>query len=150
MERKIEISKQEVMLRVAETTAYTGAKMDDDKEGKAWERISTVDEDEAHLERFWEEGRSEVCNELRGLVLSELMRGEAYELRLELSSRFDDALLDGMRTSLESYFVNSITGKWYMYTNKAEASAYLTKAGACLEDLHRKAVFKHRPLRPKY
>lgn len=59
------------MREVAVTTAYTGAKMDKDE--KALQRISTVDEDENHLERFWEESRADLSQELIGLVSFEGM-----------------------------------------------------------------------------
>lgn len=59
------------MQEVAITTAYTGGKMDTDE--NALHRISTVDEDENHLERFWEESRADICQELIGLVTFEGM-----------------------------------------------------------------------------
>lgn len=59
------------MQEVAVTTAYTGGKMDKDE--NALHRISTVDEDENHLERFWEESRADICQELIGLVTFEGM-----------------------------------------------------------------------------
>lgn len=59
------------MQEVAVTTAYTGVKMDTDE--NAFQRISTVDEDESHLERFWEESRADICQELIGLVSFEGM-----------------------------------------------------------------------------
>jgi len=52
MEITLAINKENVMREVAVTTAYTGGKMDGDE--NALHRISTVDEDEAHLDRFWE------------------------------------------------------------------------------------------------
>lgn len=110
------------MKEVAVTTAYTGGKMDDD--ANAYERISTVDEDEAHLERFWEECRADICQELIGLVTFEGMVADEsqaggsisrigtvagrYELRLEVSRSFDEALLPSMMLSLFSYFVQGI------------------------------------------
>lgn len=63
------------MQEVAITTAYTGGKMDNDV--NALHRISTVDEDENHLERFWEESRADICQELIGLVTFEGMVSES-------------------------------------------------------------------------
>lgn len=71
MEITLSISKEDVMQEIAVTTAYTGGKMDNDE--KALHRISTVDEDENHLERFWEESRADLCQELIGLVTFEGM-----------------------------------------------------------------------------
>lgn len=172
MEITISINKEDVMREVAVTTAYTGAKMDDDE--SALERISTVDEDETHLERFWEESRADISQELIGLVTFEGMvsksirpsapvkaeaedgvpevnlAGPHYELRLDVSKSFDEALLPSMRLSLFSYFVQSIVAKWYVYTNKKEAGEYADKAVTLLDDIHRKAVYKKKPTRPTY
>lgn len=149
MEITLSISKGDVMQEVAITTAYTGGKMDNDE--KALERISTVDEDENHLERFWEESRSDLSQELIGLVVFEgTVRDGQYEVRLDVSKSFDEALLPSMRLSLFSYFVQSIAARWYVYTNKGEAGEYADKASALLEDIHRKAVWKKKPTRPTY
>lgn len=151
MEITLTINKGDVMREVAVTTAYTGGKMDTDE--NALERISTVDEDEKHLERFWEESRTDICQELIGIVAFEGMTGEdkkEYELRLEVSRSFDEALLPSMRVSLFSYFVQNIAAKWYVYTNKEEAGEYADKAATLLDDIHRKAVYKKKPTRPTY
>lgn len=170
MEITLSIKKEDVMQEVAVTTSYTGGKMDGDE--KALRRISTVDEDEQHLERFWEESRTDICQELIGLVSFEGMASDLsgpgsgmtdplkpikpmeppvhYELRLEVSRSFDSALLPSMRLSLFSFFVHNIAAKWYVYTNKGEAGEYADKAATLLDDIHRKALYKKRPIRPTY
>ncbi len=148
MEITLSIGKEDVMQEVAVTTTYTGAKMDED--GNALERISTVDEDRAQLDRFWEECRADLCQELIGLVSFEGMVDDRFELRLDVSKSFDEALLPSMKLSLFSYFVQGIAAKWYVYTNKKEAGEYADKATTLLDDIHRKAVYKKRPMRPTY
>lgn len=137
------------MQEVAVTTAYTGGKMIDNDE-HAPERISTVDEDESHLERFWEESRADISQELIGLVTFEGMTGTDYTLRLDVSKSFEEALLPSMRLALRSFFVHNIVAKWYIYTNKGEAGDYADKATTLLDDIHRKAVYKKKPTRPTY
>lgn len=173
MEITLTINKEDVMREVAVTTAYTGGKMMGNDED-ALQRISTVDEDEALLGRFWEESRTDICHELidlvtfEGMVLRDMYRpidppsrpsGAAdtdtkprlyYELRLDVSKSFDDALLPSMEVSLRSFFVHNIVAKWYVYTNKQEAGDYADKAVMLLDDVHRKAVYKKRPTRPTY
>lgn len=184
MEITLSISKEDVMQEVAVTTAYTGGKMDNDD--NALHRISTVDEDENHLERFWEESRADICQELIGLVSFEgmvkdsiikpvdpidpiipsgpiiqsastaaglppaIITTQHYELRLDVSKSFDEALLPSMKLSLRSFFVHNIVAKWYIYTNKGEAGDYADKATTLLDDIHRKAVYKKKPTRPTY
>lgn len=184
MEITLSIRKEDVMQEVAVTTAYTGGKMDNDD--NALHRISTVDEDENHLERFWEESRADICQELIGLVSFEgmvkdsiikpvdpidpiipsgpviqsastaavlppaIITTQHYELRLDVSKSFDEALLPSMKLSLRSFFVHNIVAKWYIYTNKGEAGDYADKATTLLDDIHRKAVYKKKPTRPTY
>lgn len=151
MEITLNVNKADVMREVAVTTAYTGGKMEGDE--NALERISTVDEDESHLERFWEESRADLSQELIGLVTYEGMATGSqsqYEVRLDVSKSFDAALLPSMKLSLFNYFVHGIVAKWYVYTNKKEAEEYAAKAMALLEDVHRKAVWKKKPSRPTY
>lgn len=148
MEVELRVNKKQTIGEVADTTSYTGAKMDGDP--KAFERISMVEEDRQHLERFWDESRAEVCRELRGLIADERMDGDDYVLELTLSNSFDEKLKESMRINLRSYFVHNITAKWYAYTNKGEAGAYADKAATLLDDVHRKAVWKKKPTRPMY
>lgn len=55
-EIELSVNKANVYTEVAKTTAYTGSKMQDDKE--AYSRIFATDEDREMLERFW----VEACN----------------------------------------------------------------------------------------
>ena len=148
MEITLTISKSAVLKEVAQTTSYTGAKMDDD--ANAYERISTVDEDQPELSRFWDESRAEVAQTFIRLLLSEGMVGDNYNLRLNVSVSFDTALLPGMQLGLFSYFVQSITAKWYVFTNKKEAGDFADRGSALLEEVKEKAFFKKKPVRPTY
>ena len=148
MEITLSIKKSEVFSEVAQTTSYTGAKMDDDV--NAYERISTVDEDQPELNRFWDESRAEVAQTFIRMLSSEGMDGDNYNLVLNVSVSFDTALLPGMQLGLFSYFVQSITAKWYVYSNKKEAGDFADRGSAILEEVKEKAFFKKKPTRPTY
>ena len=107
----LSISKSAVFKEVGQTTSYTGAKMEAD--ANAFERISTVDEDQPELGRFWDESRAEVAQAFIRMLVSEGMAedGDTYQLELNVSVAFDNALLPGMELGLFSYFVQSITAK---------------------------------------
>lgn len=150
MDITLSISKSAVLKEVAQTTSYTGAKMDDDS--NAFERISTVDEDKPELQRFWDESRAEVAQSFIRMLNSEGMEadGDTYKLELNVSVAFDTALLPGMQLGLFSYFVQSITAKWYVYTNKKEAGAFADRGAALLNEVKEKAFYKKKPVRPTY
>lgn len=141
------VNKEKVYEEVAQTTSYTGAKMDDEN---AYDRIFTTDEDKSMLERFWNECRNTVCNSMKKVLNLESETDGVFSLALELSNSFDEALTESMQRSLFSFFVMNITAKWYTFTNKEEATGYATEAATYLEDIMRKAYFKKRPVRPKY
>lgn len=143
----LNINKQEVYEEVAQTTSYTGAKMDDEN---AYERIFTTEGDESMLNRFWNESKNTICNSLKKLLVSETETDGVYILSLEVSNSFDDALTESMQRSLFSYFVMNITAKWYTFTNKQEATGYATEAATYVDDIMRKAFYKRKPTRPRY
>lgn len=148
MEITLSISQTEVFQEVARTTSYTATKMNDD--AKAYERITTVDEDRSELQRFWDESRAEVAQTFIRMLSSEGMDGDTYNVVLNVSVSFDTALLPSMQLGLFSFFVQSITGKWFVYTNKDEAGAFIDRGSALLEEVREKAFSKKEPVRPTY
>lgn len=141
------IDKESVYQEVAQTTSYTGAKMDDDS---AYERIFTTDEDKSMLERFWNESKNTIANRLKRILVNEQESDGTYSLLLGLSSSFDEALTESMQRSLFSFFVMNITAKWYTFTNKQEAAGYASEAATYIDDIMSKAFFKKKPTRPTY
>lgn len=157
MEIVFDIKKDEVYNEVAQTSSYTGAKMEDENAG-AYERIFTTDEDRSQLERFWNESCVTFCEVMkRYLTADSAIETETtpkkvtgHRFEMEFSKSFDAALLPSMRQELFSYFVMNITAKWYGFTNKKEAGEYATSATTLLEGIHRKACYKRKPQRPTY
>ena len=148
MEITLTISKPDVLKEVAQTTSYTGAKKVGDD--GALNRIATVDEDQPELQRFWDESRAEVAQTFIRLLANEGMSGDNYQLKLNVSVSFDMSLLPSMQLGLFSYFVQNITGKWYVFTNKEEAGAFADRGSALLQEVKEKAFFKKMPTRPTY
>ena len=148
MDITLSINQSSVLKEVAQTTSYTGAKMDDD--ANAYERISIVDEDHPELKRFWDESRAEVVRMFIRMIKSERMEGDTYNIILNVSSSFDDKLLPSMQLGLFSYFVQSITAKWYVFTNKKEADEFAKRGFNILGEVKEKAFFKKKPIRPTY
>ncbi len=148
MEITLTISKPDVLKEVAQTTSYTGAKKVGDD--GALDRIATVDEDQPELKRFWDESRAEVAQTFIRLLANEGMSGDNYQLKLNVSVSFDMSLLPSMQLGLFSYFVQNITGKWYVFTNKEEAGAFADRGSALLQEVKEKAFFKKMPTRPTY
>ena len=148
MEITLTINQKSVLNEVARTTSYTGAKMDDD--ANAYERISTVDEDQGELQRFWDESRAEVALTFMRMLTSESMEDGEYRLKLNVSASFDEALLPSMQLGLFSYFVQSIAAKWYVFTNKKEAGEFADVGKGLIDEVREKVFYKKKPTRPAY
>lgn len=151
----ITVNKKKVYDEVAKSTSYTGAKMAGDE--LAYERIFTTDEDQLMLERFWMECCNDATNEFRPFITSVTEQGDSgvislgnnYTATLALPSSFDENLIPSMQNSLFSYFVNSISGKWYKMTNKEEYESYLRDAQTNLLDVRSKLYYRKKPTRKK-
>lgn len=148
IEVMIQIEKDKVLAEVGKTTGYTGAKMDGD--GNAYDRIQTTDDDEEVLERFWNEAASATVGHFRQFVTSSSTNADSgnLEVMMSLSSAYDETLTASVQTSLKSYFVNYIVGKWYKFTNKGEADGYLAEAKRMMDDAASKIYYRKKPKRP--
>lgn len=145
----LEVSKNSVLTEVAKTTSYTGSKMDEDE--KAYDRIFTTDADLDMLERFWNESQIAVCEQLKKHLSGEQTKDNGdWEIKLSLSQSFDQALTNSMKKELVSFFVMNIVSKWFAFCNKKEAGDYAAAASELLIGVHKKALFKKRPVRPTY
>lgn len=167
MEIILAIQKTNVILEVKRTTSYTGAKIEGG-DADAFNRIRTVDGDTEELGRFWNECRSEIAKVFKHKLVSEGMysdstgqtpstSGDYYVLKLNVANSlgayeggFNSSLLPSMELGLFSFFVNSITAKWYIYTNKKEVGDYAAMATSLLEDLRQKVFSQKVPKRPTY
>ena len=147
------INKAHVYDEVAKVTSYAGKKMTGE-EG-AYERIFTTDEDRQVLERFWIEACNAATEQFKQFIESVSSQPESrdidltrdYVVVLSLSSAFDVALADGMQSSLFSYFVSYIAGRWFKFTNKAEAESYGADALGMMGDVVRKLWHRKKPTR---
>ena len=135
MEIQLTVKRSEVLHRVARMTNYTGAKREGDE--NAYDRISTVDEDDDELKLFWDEMRGELVNILAGKIVSEGLRddNDTYDLVLSVYDGFNTALIAGMTINLFYYFVYGILAKWYIYTNEQSVDDYAAMSAVQIDEL---------------
>lgn len=132
------VSREDVYAEVAKTTDYTGSKLIE-QDSQARDRILITDEDLKTLGRFWEDTCSLASERLKEMYESGGgLKGEEYRVTLRVSVAFDKGLQPSIESALRSFFIATITGKWYVYANKGEAQAYFDEAGALIEDVRRK------------
>lgn len=142
----LHVNKAYVWEEVDKTCSYTGDKMTDDE--AAYERIRMTDADQKTLQRFWEEAAAVASDQLKEMIVSSSAMTDDYAVCLEVSNSYDSQLTPSVETTLCSYFIASITGKWYKFSNKGEAESYLEEAASMMDDALRKLYSRKRPRRP--
>lgn len=137
------ISLAAILSEVARKSAYTGAKKEGDD--NALDRISTVDEDETELKSFFDECRIELTEYLRGTLDSEGLDSDndTYNIAINVSDKFNDALQSTMQLALKSFFVKGILSRWFGYTNAEEAAQYAMQSASALELLWSKSFVRY-------
>jgi len=124
----LKVNKAQVYDEVAKTTSYAGLKAMTKDDMASYSRMFTTDEDRMMLERFWNETCDMVTDTLKPFLSSvsevtishgvELSRD--YSITLEMGNSYDERLTESINNSIYSYFVQSITGKWFAFGDKEE------------------------------
>lgn len=129
------------MGEVAQATAYIGAKKVDDDD--AYERISTIDEDDPELTVFFDEGRANLVSAFMQYLKSEGMESddEHYFITLNVSDKFNLAVQPAMQIALFNYYVHWILYRWYMITYPDMAADEFLKTESLIASLQKQAYF---------
>ena len=143
------IKKSEVYEEVAKTTAYIGAKNKLEDGKSAFEQVFVTDADLTMIERFFNESLDALRNVLKRFISGGSGVDGTITWQLEMPSRFDDNLLESIKSSAKSFLVNSIIGKWCEITANDKVKEYVDNASALLLDIKEKAFFKKKPTRIK-
>lgn len=154
MDITLNIKKAAVYNEVAKTTSYVGLKLMDE-DSKTYERVFTTDDDRDMLERFWRETCSSATDEFKQFIISVsnpensqvIDDTEIYTVEMSMPSSFDVKLVMSVEQSLMSYFVNSITAKWFCISNRKDAEYYQQEAVASGDEVRRKIFFRKKPKR---
>lgn len=143
------IKKSDIYEEVAKTTAYIGAKNKLEDGKSAFDQVFVTDADLTMIERFFNESLDALRNVLKRFISGGSGAEGTITLQLEMPSRFDDNLLSSINSSVNSFMVNSIIGKWCEITANDKVKEYADNAAALLLDIKEKAFFKKKPTRTK-
>ena len=143
------ITKSDVYEEVAKTTAYIGAKNKLDDGKSAFDQVFVTDADMTMIDRFFNESLDSLRNVLKRFISCGSGADGTITWQLEMPSRFDDNLLSSINSSVNSFLVNSIIGKWCEITANDKVKEYADNAAALLLDIKEKAFFKKKPTRTK-
>lgn len=151
----IQVSKDDVYEEVAKATDYTGAKLINGDEN-ARDRILATDSDLSDLSRFWEESVLATNERLKEMVVSGETKSVdvdkstkiVYEVTLEVSKSFDRSLTANVQSAIRNFFIASIIGQWFKFSNKGEAKDYFSQAGEMMNGAERLLYSRKKPTRP--
>lgn len=148
MDITLSIKKIDVYDEVAKTTSYVGLKQIDADE-KMYERVFTTDADRDLLERFWKEACSAVTDEFKQFIVSSPLKTEedAFTVDMSMPSSFDINLVSSVEQSLCTFFINTITAKWFSISSKTDAEHYQQEAIASGDEVRRKIFYRKKPTR---
>lgn len=145
---KIEIStsKASTYEEVIKTTAYLGAKgkMEDGK--TAYDQMFVKEADKTMLERFYDEAEATLHNLLNRFVTSTVTVDDATTWTLEVPSNTKFSTVS-IQSSVDSFMVNCIIGKWCEITANEKVKEYADNASAMLQEIKEKVFFKGAPTR---
>ncbi len=144
----VQVNKKGVYEEVAKATDYTGSKLLDNDE-HARDRILATDEDLAEIGRFWDEAMLVVNERLKAMLVSGISVVDSYKATIEVSKAFDKELTGSVESTLQNFFITSIIGQWFRYTNKAEAESYLKQSVDFLDAVERLLYSRKRPKVPR-
>ena len=145
----ITIKRSDVYEEVAKTTAYIGAKNKLEDGKSAFDQVFVTDADLTMIERFFNESLDALRNVLKRFISGGSGVDGTITWQLEMPSRFDDNLLESIKSSANSFLVNSIICKWCEITANDKVKEYADNAAALLLDIKEKAFFKKKPTRTK-
>ena len=143
------ITKSDIYEEVAKTTAYIGAKNKLEDGKSAFDQVFVTDADLTMIDRFFNESLDSLRNVLKRFISGGSGVYGTITWQLEMPSRFDDNLLESIKSSANSFLVNSIIGKCCEITANDKVKEYADNAAALLLDIKDKAFFKKKPTRTK-
>ena len=143
------IDKKAVLREVKRLTAFGGSRKKGEED--AYERMSATDSDEGMLEHFWKAACSAATEQLMHYARSieNDVEGDnpCYEVVMEMPSLYDTELNDSIKDSLQNFFINIITSKWYKITSPDDEAKYAADALGYMQDVEKKIYHRKRPKR---
>jgi len=133
---------------VAQNTAYTGAKasMGADSDG-CYQRVATVDEDGALLERFVGEAFMAAVERLKGFVAEASLADGAAHLVMEMSESYDTGMRGAAEAAFEAYLAAAATARWMRIAMPEKAAEWDAEKDRLLDELVRNLYHRRRPRR---
>lgn len=144
---EFKIEKQKILKELARLTAYTGLKNNPGKDGDFFDRVATVEEDNGLIDGFWREACGELAEKLRDFIEIFSDTASGLDISLAVSGFYDDAQTPSLLSSLESFFVSRILGRWFAVTFSEKAEEQEEKSRRQMTGIIKTLCHRRAPVR---
>lgn len=141
----LSLAKSTIIDDVALNCAYTGVKSEDG--GNIYERVATLEEDTLILSDFFFEMCGEITDKLKEFIISSDLSDENFNLVLQISGAYDDALTPSVKKDICNSLEAGITARWFQFTYPSRASEWREKSISLLNRSVSKLCQRRRPQR---
>lgn len=141
----ISINKTDIFDKISLASAYTGAKSPEE-EG-LYDRVAIIDADTPLISNFLTEICGIVTERFREFAVAVEQTSQGFEIRLELSGSYDEALTPSVKEDVTGVFVTGILARWFRLTCPSIASSWLQQSCELLDRAFSKLCYRRKPQR---
>ena len=141
----ININKTDILEKVSLNSSYAGAKSEMEKD--IFDRVATIDDDNAILSEFWMEMCNRVTDKLSAFVKTSTPNDSSFDCMFELSGGYDDTLSPSVCEDIFSAIASGVTARWFGFTLPATAKDWEEKSEILLNRAISKICQRKRPER---
>lgn len=146
----IEINRYDILEKVVQATAYSGARTPPQGEDDAADRffrVTAADADGKLLRRYWDEAAAALVERIKQFVRTASFAGSSLSLTLDLSGAYDDSLTPAVSSAISSYMVSAMLARWYRITLPALAGGVEDDSLRLLREVERQLCHRRAPRR---
>lgn len=139
--------KSEILERVAETTAYTGARHPSDDNASLFRRVYAAEEDGGLLGGFWIEACARLCERLKPFVTASSVADGEFLLTLSASGMFDQSQELPLATGLTAFLISEVASRWFRISFPEGSAEHEACANRLLDEAERRLYHRLPPRR---
>ncbi|MBD5358116.1 MAG: hypothetical protein HDR88_14155 [Bacteroides sp.] len=146
---KIDIKRCDIDEELSKITAYTGAKSISGGGNEDFDRVATVEEDSAMLNRYWHNAAGILTEHLKEFVVSANTIGGEMVFTLEVSGAYDESLTPSVKEGMFAFVAASMAKNWFLLTYPEKAPEWEAETSRLLRETAIKLYHRRKPIRTK-
>lgn len=143
----INIARSDIDNELSKITAYTGAKSFPECSQEELDRVATVDEDAALLDRFWLNAAGILAEHLKDFISAASTAEGNISFTLEVSGAYDDSLTPSLIEGATAFVAASMVRSWFAITFPGKTTEWEAECMRLLREISRKLYHRRKPER---